>query len=135
MNLITIKTFDNGIEAHLLKIRLENEGIDCFIFDENIVTLMPLYNIGVGGIKLKINEHDKDKALGIITEIAETKLKNEQNEIINCPKCQSEELIYGFKSMKGLKGIISMISSFIFMIFPIYFKSVNKCKACGHEFK
>ena len=52
MELITVKVFDSGIEAHILKARLESENIPCFIFDENIVTLNPLFNFAVGGIKL-----------------------------------------------------------------------------------
>jgi hypothetical protein len=28
----------------------------CHLFDENMVTLNPLYNITVGGIKLKVEE-------------------------------------------------------------------------------
>jgi hypothetical protein len=38
--MITIKTFDNPVEAHILKSRLESEGIHCYLFDENM--LFPL---------------------------------------------------------------------------------------------
>lgn len=54
MELITLKTFDNSIEAHLMKSKLKSENIVCFLFDENIVGLNPVYNIAVGGIKLKV---------------------------------------------------------------------------------
>jgi ssDNA-binding Zn-finger/Zn-ribbon topoisomerase 1 len=70
----------------------------------------------------------------IIEEMNQSKLKNDNDEIIKCPKCQSDQLIYGFKSMKGTKGILSGIISFILIIFPIYYNTVNKCKDCGHEF-
>jgi hypothetical protein len=33
MELITVKVFDSGIEAHILKERLESEYIPCFILD------------------------------------------------------------------------------------------------------
>ena len=135
MELITIKTFDNAIEAHILKSRLESEGINCCLFDENIVSLNPLYNITVGGIKLKINKVDFEKTQEIIAEIDNTPLTNENDELIKCPNCESTDLYTGFKSMKGLKGILSVITSFLFMVFPIYFKTVYKCKNCGTEFK
>ena len=128
-------TFDNSIEAHIMKSKLESENIMCFLFDENIVGLNPLYNVTVGGIKLKINKSDIEKATQIIEETTKSTLKNDQGQVINCPNCKSEDIYSGFKSMKGTKGILSAIVSFIFMVFPIYYKTVYKCKACGNEFK
>ena len=134
MSLITLKTFDNSFEAHLLKSQLENEGIQCFIFDENMVSLNPLFNVTVGGIKLKINDADFDKASEILKLSSEARLTDENNEIVKCPECGSEDIYIGFKSMKGVKGFLSIVVSFIFSIFPIYYKTLNKCKSCGHEF-
>ena len=119
----------------MMKSKLESENIMCFLFDENIVGLNPLYNVTVGGIKLKINKSDIQKATEIIDETEKASLTNDQGEIIKCPKCASEEIISGFKSMKGSKGILSAIVSFLFMVFPIYYKTVYKCKNCGNEFK
>ncbi|RAI83865.1 putative signal transducing protein [Algoriphagus yeomjeoni] len=135
MELITIKTFDNSIKAHLMKSKLESENILCFLFDENIVGLNPLYSLSVGGIKLKIGKSDIDKAALIIEETEKATLTNDHGEVINCPSCQSEEIYSGFKSMAGTKGIISAITSILFMVFPIYYKTVYKCKKCGNEFK
>jgi hypothetical protein len=135
LELVTIKTFDNAIEAHLTRSILESENIMCFLFDENIVGLNPLYNITVGGIKLKINQSDVDKAILIIEEIEKSALTNDQGEIVKCPGCQSEDFYSGYKSMKGTKGIISAIISFVLAVFPIYYKTVYKCKKCGNEFK
>ncbi len=36
MELITIHRCETSVEAHLLKSKLESEGITCYIFDENI---------------------------------------------------------------------------------------------------
>jgi hypothetical protein len=55
MDLVTVKTFDNPIDAHLLRIHLESEGIPCYIFDEEIVAIQPLFANAVGGIKVKIH--------------------------------------------------------------------------------
>lgn len=134
MELIILKTFDNAIEARIIMARLENEGIVCYLFDENIVTINPLFNQLVGGIKLKINSFDAETANQILLEIQNSPVTNEQNEIIVCPKCNSSELFIGFKSMKSLKGIISGIITILFGIFPIYYKSVYRCKVCGNEF-
>jgi len=41
-------TIDSLAEAHMIKGRLLNEGIDCFLTNENITNLMPHYNNMLG---------------------------------------------------------------------------------------
>lgn len=64
--LVTVAEFGSPIEAHLLRIRLEEEGVECFIIDE----YMPLWfaPIGTGdfSVKLQVRESDKDRALQIL---------------------------------------------------------------------
>lgn len=129
-----VRTFDNAMDMHIAKIKLESEGIQCYVFDENIVSMNPLYNLTVGGIKLKVTSEYYSKALQLL-ETAETQpLTNEDNEIITCPNCGSNSYYVGFKSMKGFKGILSIVLTFFMFIYPIYFKSLNKCKSCHTEF-
>jgi len=135
MSLITLKTFDNSIDAHILKSKLESEGIVCYLFDEHTVTMNPLYNVTVGGIKLKINESDLELAQEIYNSIQITPFTNDENAAIKCPRCQSTELYSDFKSMKGPNVIVSAFTSFFFLLFPLFYKSVYKCKKCGEEFK
>lgn len=135
MNLIIAKVFDNSIEAHLLRTKLESEGIACFIFDDNMISMNPLYNVGLGGIKLKVREEDFGRALEIIRDIDNSKSTDEEGNIIQCPECGSSDLYVGYKSMKGTKGMLSAAVSFLFMVFPIYYKTVYKCKICNCEFK
>lgn len=134
MGLVTIRTFENSPEAHIFKAKLSSLGIECFIFDEQTITLNPIMGIAIGGIKLKVNENDYEKSNQVINDIENAPLTNDKDEILKCPKCNSAELYAGFKSMKGVKGIISAITSFLFMIYPVYFKNVYKCKKCGNEF-
>jgi hypothetical protein len=119
----------------MMRSKLESEDIMCFLFDENIVGLNPLYNVTVGGIKLKINKSDLGQATEIIEESLKSSITNDQGEVIKCPKCESEDIYSSFKSMKGTKGILSAIVSFLFMVYPIYYKTVYKCKKCRNEFK
>lgn len=135
MDLVTARIFDNPIDAHLLKSKLENEGINCYLFDEHTVTIDPLVSNAVGGIKLKISKTDIDKTKFILAQIENTPLTDDNDVIIKCPNCDSQDVYSGFKSMKGLKGVLSIILSFLFMIFPIYHKAVYKCKDCNAEFE
>ncbi len=134
MELVTIRTFDNSIDCHIWKSKLESEGIKCYLFDENMVSLNLLFNITVGGIKLKINESDFEKANKIIEEIESLPIRKENDEILECPNCKSIDLDSDYKSIKGMKGVLSFIISLFFMVFPFYFKRVYKCNECGTEF-
>ena len=100
----------------MVKAKLESEEITCFLFDENMVTLYPLYNITVGGIKLKINKKDEKKARKILLEFSNSKLLDDEGNPIQCPNCKSNEIYSGFKSMKGCKGVLSAIVSFFFLL-------------------
>lgn len=129
MDLITIKTFDSSIEAHLLKSKLESEGIECFIIDENIVTLNVLFSNATGGIKLQINSEDLPKATVIVNEI---EMQKSNRDILECANCGSTEF-YDFKSFGSVKGIISLVVTLFFVVYPIFFKRMYKCKKCGYK--
>lgn len=66
MELVTLQTFYTSFEAHLLKLKLENEGILCFVFDDAMNGLYPLFSSPIGGVKLKINSEDIEKAEELI---------------------------------------------------------------------
>lgn len=135
MELITIKTFDNSIDLHIVKARLESEGVTCFIFDENIVSLNPLYNITVGGIKLKVREEDVSKAIAVLREIEALPLTTDEDLPIKCPACSSTNVESGHRSFEGIKGFLSGIISFVFMLFPIYVNRSYYCRDCSKNFR
>ncbi|MDP6438554.1 MAG: hypothetical protein QGH74_02870 [Candidatus Brocadiia bacterium] len=47
--LVTIAAFSLPHEAHLARLRLEAEGIPCFVVDENIVAINWLYSNAARG--------------------------------------------------------------------------------------
>lgn len=67
--LVTVATFNQPTEAHILKGRLEAEGIPCFLGDEHIIAAQPLYSIAVGGVKLQVTEGDVEEALEMLARI------------------------------------------------------------------
>lgn len=135
MNLITLKTFDNPMEAHLFRTVLENEGIPCEIFDELMVGLNPLYNITVGGVKLKIRDSDLEAAMEILNRNEAMPYTNEADMAITCPNCGSNNLYSGFKSLKGVKGFFTAIVTILLFVYPFYIRTRFRCKECDTEFK
>ena len=100
MKLVTAQTFNDSVSAHLVKTRLENEGIECYIFDENINNIMPIYGQAVGGIRIKIKEEDAPKAKQLIEEWEQRPHLNQTNATLTCTSCGSQEIYAGFKSFK-----------------------------------
>jgi hypothetical protein len=54
-------TFYNPIEASIVRPRFEDSDFHCFLEDENIFTIQPLYNQAVGEVKLMVSEKDVSK--------------------------------------------------------------------------
>lgn len=58
---ITLHTYNDVLEAKMVQDKLQANGIESFLNDENVMGLDP-----VGGAELKIFENDKDAAEKII---------------------------------------------------------------------
>ncbi len=134
MSLINIATFNNATEAYLLKAKLESEGIPAFIFDEQMISLNPLLSNSLHGIKLKVDEKYKDKALTIMHQINNAPISH-NGEILHCPKCQSVNIENDFKATRSLKELFSLLVSLLFTTHPLTKHSYYRCKDCGHVFK
>ncbi|MFT5511693.1 MAG: hypothetical protein ACI8SE_000086 [Bacteroidia bacterium] len=130
MNLVTIRTFDNPLEAHMVKTQLESADILSVLKDENLVGLNPLFNITLGGIKLQVNGKDEEEALAILQDLKQA----EQDQLI-CPNCKKSNCYVDYKSIKSHKGVFATIISLLTGTYPpLSFEVVNKCKECGHEY-
>jgi phage FluMu protein Com len=82
-----IASFDNYMLANMTLGMLQENEISCHLKDENIVTVDPLLNPAVGGIKLLVVESDFEKAKDLIKEAEENYVKD-----IACPNCKVHAL-------------------------------------------
>ena len=141
---VTIATFNELTEAHIMKGRLEAEGILCFLGDEHIVGAQPFYAVAVGGVKLKVTAQDAEEALAIMAKIqggTSEYLYNDDLEMAppmqehvapvkTCPNCGSDNL----SEEKYNKTAFSI--SFLLLGFPLPFMSRKFiCYNCGHRWK
>lgn len=136
--IITLKTFDNPALAHIIRARLEANDIPCFLADEHIIGLNPLYNQAIGGVKLKIFEKDYDKCMSLLAEdedlISENENQSAETEETSCPVCNSANVGYGNATKKRF-GILTMVVSFLTMSYPILNRKAWHCYNCGEEFQ
>ncbi len=56
-------------EAHIIKGRLNSEGIECFLTNENSNSILPVFNSMCGlGIQVIVKEIDYEKAFKLLQE-------------------------------------------------------------------
>lgn len=123
------------MKAHMDRIILEGEGIPCVIFDEHMVHNVPIYDLAVGGIRLKVREEDVEKALGILSTTGHADNPGANNGIIYCPNCNSTYVKTNPNLSARLKEIISAITSLLFLTRFFPQKKLYYCKQCGEEFE
>lgn len=80
MNLTTIYSSGTPVSCHILKGRLNSEGLDVFIHDENIVWVDPFKGNAVGGVKLKVPEDQVENACRIMEGVEHGKLIDRDGE-------------------------------------------------------
>jgi DNA-directed RNA polymerase subunit RPC12/RpoP len=83
-----IASYDNYMLANMTMGLLTENDIKCQMKDENIVTVDPLLNPAVGGIKLLVEENDFDRAVALMKEAENDYLKD-----IACSNCKSHSLV------------------------------------------
>jgi hypothetical protein len=143
MNLTTLRTFDNYVTAHIVKTKLENEGIKCVLADENTVTLQWHISNAIGGIKLKVTAADVMQANHILELTEKEALADSQTvgfwdeEDIDqldpnnriCIHCGSKN------TRKDDYHKRPAMLTWLLLGFPLFFKS-NKwhCFHCGEKF-
>jgi hypothetical protein len=82
-----IASYDNYVSANMALGFLEENDINCHLKDEYIVTIDPLLNPAVGGIKLMVAEPQYIRASGLMKDAESDYIKT-----IPCPNCQSPSL-------------------------------------------
>ena len=66
MRFVPVQSYDNYIEANIIRSRLEQEGISCWLQDENSATTTPFLANSIGGIKVMVPESQVDSAIELL---------------------------------------------------------------------
>jgi len=127
--LVTIRKFRDVPEAYIAKGLLDSAGIECFLFDENIVWTDWFWSNAVGGVKLRVREEDAAEAAELLGASQEEAPEQETSPPLvpeRCPNCGSPDVTY--------QGLMKRLAYFTVLLgLPIPVKHVAwKCHACGH---
>ena len=139
--IITFRTYYDPMLAHIEQLRLQDSGIQCFLADENLATINPLYNNALGGIKLKVFECDVEKCKAILAQDGSGAIASADNapveevaDAVVCPYCGSDNVRYGDATQKRY-GWFTMIISFLLMVMPFTSRKAWHCFNCGKDFE
>jgi hypothetical protein len=146
----TVATFTTAIAAHAARTKLESEGIECFVADENLVGANPLYSNAVGGVKVQVAPKDAERARKALGEslgheaekgakaghgrapsLAEAERFNNAKDVV-CPKCGSEELERSLFSGNVSKAVWLLVSLLVMIPLPWFGARRLRCRSCGH---
>ncbi len=71
-NFVVIKTFTNLVDAKLAKSKLDSYGINSWLDNENLSALNWFYIQATGGIRLRVEQKEAEKAVEILGDIINT---------------------------------------------------------------
>ncbi|MAU26445.1 MAG: hypothetical protein CMH48_04565 [Muricauda sp.] len=116
---VVLGSFEFLADVQVIKGRLEAEGVEVRLKDENTVSVEPFASNALGGIKLLVHKSDEEFARGIYDEIRNFATDDEGNLIV-CPNCgaKKSEIYYARNTL-------------IYKLFPFLEPKKYKCNQCN----
>jgi DNA-directed RNA polymerase subunit RPC12/RpoP len=128
MEFVEVYNVTNYMDAHMLMGRLQEENINCWLKDENTVTLTPIWTNAVGGIKLMVPKIQEGRAKEFLLT-----WEKERKSHYACPNCGSHELELVTTPRKA-SNWISAIGTFLLGSYALAPDQVYHCFNCNAEF-
>lgn len=127
-----IGSYQYSSEAIIFKGKLESEGIEVYMRDNNTVDANPLYSNAIGGVKLFVNRKDYSKAKDIISQVSQYSL-DDSGKLLVCPNCGAKQIDM-ITSIRDTKSLFVYIFSLFLGSLPFYSKRKYRCRKCNFEF-
>ncbi len=129
MSFVSVQSFSNYIDAHIVLGRLKDEGVDCWLRNEATTTIIPIWTTALGGIELMVNQKQQQRASYVLQKIAEEKKSNRL-----CPSCHSHKVEF-INTMRKPVNWLSAAVTFILGDFAMMPEQCYHCFHCGAEFE
>ena len=126
MEFITLRTFQNYFQAHILLTKLQDAGLACFLKDELTVTMDPIISNAIGGIKLVVSSEDLPKAIELIKQYDQ-----QYREHFVCPQCHGKNIVLVPKQTAS--NLFVALLTWTLGSYAISSKNIYRCADCGYE--
>jgi hypothetical protein len=130
--LATIQQYRELADAQVAKGALESAGIPCYLRDENALRMQWVWSNLLGGVRLQVNERDREAAQAVLTQPIPEQIQLDgdiQYDQPRCPKCGSLNIHY--QAIHERAGLASII---LFVPVPVP-KRAWLCKDCGAQWR
>jgi hypothetical protein len=138
--IVTFQAYYDPMLAHIVRTRLEANGIPCFIVDENTFGPNAIYTSTTGGVKLKVFERDIQKCREILAtegdlhEQDHHEIDDENNTYVVCPYCGSTNI--SNIAPENKKGQWSeVLDSIVNLVNPFQSQKNWHCNNCKQDFE
>lgn len=138
-SVVFLESYYEPMAANLARTRLEAAGIPCFLSNEHLVSLLPLYSPITGGVRLHLRQRDVAAALEILRDkqpvMAVLPVEMPAPDAAKgsyCPQCGSDDVAYGPATRNTYSFWSGLLS--ILLRYPVRSNRFH-CFHCGHEFK
>lgn len=141
-SVVFLESYYEPMAANLARTRLEAAGIPCFLSNEHLVSLMPLYSPITGGVRLHVRQCDAMAALELLHTVAVPLATSPDAASFaadapdpvapRCPRCGSSDVAYG-PATRNTYGFWSGLLS-VLLRYPVRGNRFH-CFHCGNEFK
>jgi hypothetical protein len=129
MDYVELRSFDNYIEANIVLNMLQHHNVNCYLKDENIITIDPLLSPAIGGMKLMVHHAHVERAWDLMDSAEREYLRS-----IPCPICHAHAL----KAVSITKKHTNKLSALISILLnghSLEVTRVYQCGNCGYDFK
>jgi len=126
-NQVIIGTYPEATAAHLARVRLDAEGIESWLVDENTASVYTFYTQAIGGVKLAVREDDAAVAVGVIQGLDATEQERHHQNLHQCPMCGSKDV--GENAMRFVWLLLLTLLTFGLYLQMFYRR--RKCGDCG----
>lgn len=93
MDIVTLATYSDAVQAELAKVFLESEDIECFIADSNAGSMQFMGAVSVG-VRIQVSAEDQDRA----RELLDKFVKDKSHEI------DDDALMTAFEEDAAIRG-------------------------------
>lgn len=127
--LTQVASYTTAIEAHLARLRLEEEGIPAFIFNEHLVGLQWDMSQAFGGVAVYVPRgYIAQARTAIGAHDAGAFALEEPEPAPTCPRCGGGDIVRKRTSWKA-----AMLAAHVAAV-PLYFRPATlRCQHCAHE--
>lgn len=129
MEFAVLKSFSNYVDAHILLGRMQDEGIRCWLRNENTNTIMPIWSTAIGGIQLMVARDQLEEAGAVLAA-----MDRERRARVRCPRCSGSNVEF-INTMRKPVNWFSAAATFLLGDYAVMPEQRFHCFDCGEEWK